>query len=181
VWKTWSTFVYKDANGATLVFEAACIGPDGKVYATDSAKRWLWDLSIATSLDDGTFVPMHFKSAYIKPGSSLAWQRVKRIGMRSRRTTDADVTLKASYDYDEDTTETRTYASDSMGSGTTARECQMVPAIQKCSSFAVEYIDSAPTGSGHSTGNGNGFVLQSMVLEIKPTEQRRHIVPGKVK
>lgn len=188
VWGAWSVFQYHNASNSSLLFHTAAVDSDGTVYgiAWDSEQQRtaidVWNLSSSNSLDAGNFVNMSFTGGFLRSAQpALDWMRVRRVGLKGRKLTDVNARVYLYYDYDYDgDEENRIFVSDTMGDNGNGRELQIVPSYQKCSSIAVKYVDYAPTGTGHVTGNGTGFVLQSMTLEVVPKQGRRRIPQGKV-
>lgn len=175
---SWSVFLY-NVNGVTGSVE------------TDAGTRFLMDESGSvfqinpnSCTDVGAFVPMTYRTQFIHSGPALDWQRIRRVSLNGRKLTDVDSTITLYRDYDDTFNEARSFASDTAGWNTAAntpRNMQVDPSRQKLAAVSVRYSDAAPTGSGHVTGTGMGFALNSISLEIMPLNGPKKLPSGQVK
>lgn len=145
-------------------FVSSCVWGDRWIALT--ADGWIvrenLESDAAAYLDDGVWVTATVETAWISRSGPTAFQRVRRVAVLAKRSTDADHTMKIAVNGDGAFVETRLWQSDESHDGRIGVHVKH----QKSHAIKMRLSDGTPTGVGAVVGNGQGFLWSMLGLEI---------------
>jgi hypothetical protein len=170
--KRWSVFTMAGGLDATVWKN------DSYVYLT-STKVMKEDTT--TYQDDGSYVPLTLRTAWINLGNVQGYQRVYRLGFLGTYYTNNSFSLKLRYDYSDTIKETHVItASDLVNTSTWGDEALYGDSAywggtqqdevyqfrkhlqrQKCQSISIELTDA-----GRGSNTGQGYSIEGLSLQV---------------
>jgi hypothetical protein len=163
--KAWTTFQIK-ANGSSTGVSTAATA-NGTYYAGAAAfTNWTMKEKDATSttayLDDTsiggvyTWVPLSINWGNLRANGPMGLGVFKRVGVASRKYTDADVNITVAYNYETTPTTSKTWAAQDLTNYSVRLLEAQLDQAHSAASIAISVSDATPTG-GPAVGTGRGF------------------------
>jgi hypothetical protein len=148
-------------NGSAWRF--AWLGTDGRVYVEDQT----------TYLDPGSaFVRMYAKTAYVKLGGIQGQQIMNRVLLLAKKSTRADISIAANYDYDPSFETATAWVADTLDTLSTALgRIQVGHDLHddaEGQAVSVEVYDATPTGGTIGTGAGSAWIALTFEGQPRP-------------
>jgi hypothetical protein len=173
----WSTWTIKNFN-AEVLNPAATVICNNRHYVADAyGIVWVEDKTCwydACGAPNEQWVTLTLTSPWIRMGAVEGFQRVRRIGLRSRSTDAYSLSVQVETDYGNESNSKYPWQTSTFewaGTDQESRFAQVHVAQQISPAIRVTLTDAPPT-SGTSTGQGPALVGLSLELGLKSGENK---------